>query len=195
MQNKNKVQSSAQQRYCWLWKTNGPTDHRCQKSFFLAMAKKKATCSHGPLLVSKYQEEVPQAVCGKYRRKLLQRLYDRTSDLEARSQHVEVACQNLVGQGNGWWWWTGVPFPEGMRRLKWNGCVVSFYPWPILELKARWKNVRQKWSRSSPCYGKRIFSSVRCLHVILHLLPPIMLSININHHKCSSFHRSKEARF
>ena len=159
--------------------------------FFLAMAKKKATCSHGPLLVSKYQEEVPQAVCGKYRRKLLQRLWSHQW-LGSK----EPACRSCMSEfSRARKWMTGVPFPEGMRRLKWNGCVVSFYPWPILELKARWKNVRQKWSRSSPCYGKRIFSSVPCLHVILHLLPPIMLSININHHKCSSFHRSKEARF
>ena len=49
MQNKNKVQSSAQQRYCWLWKTNGPTDHRCQKSFFFCNGKKEGNMQPWPL--------------------------------------------------------------------------------------------------------------------------------------------------
>ena len=82
------------------------------------MAKKKATCSHGPLLVSKYQEEVPQAVCRKHRRRLLQRLYDRTSDLEARSQHVEVACQNLVGQGKWMMMMNWCPLSRGYEKTK-----------------------------------------------------------------------------
>ena len=78
----------------------------------LAMAKKIRT---------KYHEYVSEAASTPHRRKMLQRIYDRSSNLKASTeikQHFEVTCFRL-GQRN------DTLFPEDMTRSGKKGNLQS----------------------------------------------------------------------
>ena len=63
-------------------------------------------------VITKYQEYVSEATSSAQRRKMLQRIYDRNSNLKASAetrQHFEVTCFRL-GRRN------DTKFPEDMQR-------------------------------------------------------------------------------
>jgi len=63
-------------------------------------------------VITKYQEYVSEATSSAQRRKMLQRIYDRNSNLKASTeirQHFEVTCFRL-GRRN------DTKFPEDMQR-------------------------------------------------------------------------------